>query len=82
MHETQPFLYITPDREFFSEEVQYVARADFSFLCGPMGTIPVQHFKTSLYEIGVFLQVHRVQHCSKFQNVSTEKSVTFEICVL
>lgn len=54
MDETQVFLYSALDRQFFSEEAQYVAWTDFSFLCGLMGTIPVQHFKISLYEIGLF----------------------------
>lgn len=54
MDGTQPFLYIALDRQFSSEKAQYVAWPDFSFLCGLMDTIPVLHFKISLYEIGLF----------------------------
>lgn len=71
MDESQPFLYITPDRQFFSEEAQYVAWADFSFLCGPVDTMPVQHFNISQYEIELFYRC--MEYCT---------AVNFKMCPL
>lgn len=71
MDVAQTFLYITPDRQFFSEEAQYVPWADFSFLCGLMDTMPVQHFKISLYEIGLFYRC--MDYCT---------AVNFKMCPL
>lgn len=44
-----------------------------------MDTTPVQSFKLSLCESGLFYRCMKVLHCSEVQNVSTKKNVPFEI---
>lgn len=44
-----------------------------------INTTPVQSFKLSLCESGLFYRCMEVPHCSEFQNVSTKKNVPFQI---